>query len=160
IINTLRISRPNIPLSILAIGTAQDGPISIPKQGYLKDNGQVILPKMHFQTLKQLAQDTGGIASELTLDDRDLLRLDISGMNTGQESPANADDASKRFFDTWDDSGYLLLLFIIPLALLAHRKNLLIALLLFVAYPTEQSYAFEWQDLWQTKDQQAQERLD
>ena len=59
--------------------------------------------------------------------------------------------------DQWDDKGPWLLAFALPLAALSFRKGLLCwALLLLLPLP-KNSYAFTWQDLWQTKNQQAQQ---
>ena len=59
--------------------------------------------------------------------------------------------------DQWEDKGPWVLLLALPLAALNFRKGLLsIALLLLLPIP-KNSYAFEWHDLWQTKDQQAQQ---
>jgi len=59
--------------------------------------------------------------------------------------------------DQWEDKGPWVLLLVLPLAALSFRKGLLcFALLLLLPLP-KNSYAFEWQDLWQSKDQQAQQ---
>ncbi|MFV1872300.1 MAG: VWA domain-containing protein [Oleiphilus sp.] len=152
--------RTTIPLSVLAIGTAQGGPIAIPGQGYLKDNGQVILPKTDFSALESLANNAGGLYSPATLDDTDLESLGLTQQEHKSSKVQNqSDDQDKRFYDTWEDKGYVFLLILVPLVLIAHRKNMLLSLLLFFMLPIEDSMAFEWQDLWQTKDQQAEQLL-
>ncbi len=57
--------------------------------------------------------------------------------------------------EQWEEQGVWLLLLVLPLGALFFRKGFLcVALLLLLPYP-KNSYAFEWQDLWQRPDQQA-----
>ncbi len=148
------------PLSILAVGTAQGGPISIPKQGYLKDQGQVILPKLDINSLKALTARTQGNALEMSLDDTDLERLNIAPQTGTQTHFSTEQDIQQRKYDTWEDQGIFLLFILLPLALLAYRKNMLIVLALCFSFTSEPSYALSWEDLWKTKDQQAQALMD
>lgn len=146
----------NTSLSILAAGTAAGGPINLPERGYLKDGDRVVIPKTDFNRLKALASANGGQMRPMSLDDQDLIALDIEGSKTQQR-----DDSEKSIdqrFDTWEDMGYLLLVLIIPLVLAAHRQGVIIVLALFFI-PVDSSFAFDWDDLWRTKDQQAQDYL-
>ena len=59
--------------------------------------------------------------------------------------------------DQWADKGPWLLLLVLPLAALTFRKGLLCFALLLILPLPKNSYALGWQDLWQTKDQQAQQ---
>lgn len=154
----------NTSLLILAAGTAAGGPIKLPQKGYLKDDGNVVIPKTDFASLSSLAQQNSGKMLRMTLDDQDLNRLDIDGSLTrkNQEEQQNTPLVEKGF-DAWEDMGFLLIFLIIPLVLRAHRQGVLVQLALMTTLcfmPVEESYAFGWDDLWQTKDQQAQRLLD
>src|SRR5690606_5860235 len=65
-----------------------------------------------------------------------------------------------RVFDKWYEHGPWLLLALLPFAALAFRRGWLLAIA-FVAMmlPQQKAQALSWQDLWQTKDQQAAEKL-
>ena len=155
------VSQSQASLYILAAGTKDGGPIDIPGRGYFKNNDKVIIPKTNFKLLNTLALNNRGKMHAMSLDDQDLDYLDISGINLIQQAQAdNNQNVIDKRFDAWEDMGYLLLILIIPLALLAHRQNALLLIALCFIFPSEESYAFGLDDLWKTKDQQAQELLD
>ena len=155
------LSDTEISLYILAAGTKEGGPIDIPGRGYFKDNDKVIIPKTNLTLLNSLASDNRGKMHVMTLDDEDLQRFDISGEQTLKRAEAeNSEQLVDKRFDAWEDMGFLLLLFIIPIALYAHRQNALILIAVCLIFPSEKSYALSWDDLWQTPDQQAQKLLD
>jgi len=97
-----------------------------------------------------------GCYQTLSADDRDIDNL-LAGMDS---LLTNSTRETDRSFDLWDDQGYWLVLLLLPVLLLSFRKGsvvvILIAPLLFIAQPVE---ALEWQDLWQTPDQQASEEM-
>jgi len=155
------ISQSQARLYILVAGTKEGGPIDIPGRGYFKNNEKVVIPKTNFKLLNTLALDNRGKMHAMSLDDQDLEYLDISGINLVQQAHAdNSQSVIDKRYDAWEDMGYLLLIFIIPLALLAHRQSALLLITLCFILPTEKSYAFGLDDLWQTRDQQAQALLD
>jgi len=150
-------------LLILAAGTAAGGPIKLPDKGYLKDEGNVVIPKTDFSSLASLANQNRGQMLQMTLDDQDLNLLDIEGSLTLNNQQEETDPTMERGFDAWEDMGFLMLFIVIPLVLRAHRQGVMIqVVLLFSLFliPIEESYAFGWDDLWQTQDQQAQTLLD
>jgi Ca-activated chloride channel family protein len=67
----------------------------------------------------------------------------------------------ERTFDSWADQGYWATLPLLLILLLAFRRGLLACLLIapLLAMP-EPSYAFGWDDLWATKDQQGAKALE
>ena len=144
----------NYPLSVLAVGTEQGGPINIPQQGYLKDKGSVIIPKTDFDLLSQLASENNGIMEVISLSDNDINNLKavtaVNSMSTEETTDNNG------LYDQWHDEGYWLALLLIPLVLIGHRKGAfsLVLLLAFTLQPND-AMAFEWKDLWLTSDQQA-----
>ncbi|MFT6266082.1 MAG: Ca-activated chloride channel family protein, partial [Oleiphilaceae bacterium] len=153
----------NTILHVLAAGTAAGGPIKLPDKSYLKDDGSVVIPKTDFNSLLTLANHNHGKMIRLTLDDQDLEQLDIDGSLSLKQQQEKEEPVLKKGFDAWEDMGYLLLFLIIPLALRAHRQGVMlqvsILLSLFII-PVEDSAAFEWGDLWQTQNQQAQKLAD
>ena len=60
----------------------------------------------------------------------------------------------ERDFDIWHEEGPWLLLLLLPLASLAFRRGWVWSIALLLVLPAPQSYALEWVDLWQTKDEQ------
>ena len=145
-----------ISLSVLTIGTEAGGPIDIPGRGYFKDEGKVIIPKADFSIYDTLAKSHGGTMTSMTLDESDLRNLDISGDKLLKQIASQESAITDNRFDSWEDMGYLFLLLIIPLALFAHRQGALILLALCIIFPADETQAFEWDDLWRTRDQQAQ----
>ncbi|MDC0524396.1 VWA domain-containing protein [Porticoccaceae bacterium] len=142
----------NYRLSILGVGTTDGAPIPSFAGGFIKKAGNVIVAKLNVGTLRKIAANNGGSYQTLSADDRDIDNL-LAGMDS---LLTNSSRETDRSFDLWDDQGYWLVLLLLPVLLLSFRKGsvvvVLIAPLLFTAQPVE---ALEWQDLWQTPDQQA-----
>ena len=142
-------------LSILGVGTTDGAPIALPEGGFLKDEqGTIVIPKLNAGDLAKLAQAGKGVYQTITANDADiktlLANIDEPVQQEGKEN-------KNLLLDQWEDKGPWLLLLVLPLAALSFRKGLLcFALLLLLPLP-KNSYAFEWQDLWQNKDQQAQQ---
>ena len=64
-------------------------------------------------------------------------------------------------FDVWNEAGPFLLLLVLPLAAFTFRRGWLFSIVLLTGggllFPSQPAQAFEWRDLWKTKDQQAAE---
>ena len=146
----------NYRLSILGVGTTDGAPIPSVAGGFIKKAGNVIVAKLNVGTLRKIAANNGGSYQTLSADDRDIDNL-LAGMDS---LLTNSTRETGRSFDLWDDQGYWLVLLLLPVLLLSFRKGtvvvILIAPLLFTAQPVK---ALEWQDLWQTPDQQASEAM-
>jgi len=142
-------------LSILGVGTAEGAPIALPDGGFLKDEqGDIVVTKLNADELAKLAQAGHGIFQSITADDSD-----VDTLLAALDKPVRQQGVEKKegSLDQWQDRGPWLLLLVLPLAALTFRKGLLCwALLLLVPLP-KNSYALDWQDLWRTKDQQAQQ---
>ena len=143
----------NYTLSILGVGTTEGAPVALPEGGFLKDEqGTIVVPKLDASELAKLAQAGKGVYQTITANDADIQTL-LSAVDkpVQQEGKEN----KNLLLDQWEDKGPWLLLLVLPLAALSFRKGLLcVGLLLLLPLP-KNSYAFEWQDLWQNKDQQA-----
>jgi len=145
----------NYSLSILGVGTAEGAPIALAQGGFLKDeHGSIVIPKLNASDLAKLAQQGHGIYQSISTDDSDILAL-LSALE--QPVQQQGKENKNLLLDQWEDQGPWLLLLVLPLAALNFRKGLLtIALLLLLPLP-KNSYAMEWKDLWQNKDQQAEQ---
>ncbi|MDI1230991.1 MAG: VWA domain-containing protein [Methylobacter sp.] len=142
-------------LSILGVGTDDGAPVALPEGGFLKDGqGNIVVPKLNSHELSTLAQAGNGIYQTITTNDADMqtiqATLDRPVKQSGKEN-------NTLLLDQWADKGPWLLLLVLPLAALTFRKGLLCFALLLILPLPKNSYALGWQDLWQTKDQQAQQ---
>ena len=146
----------NYRLSILGVGTPDGAPIPSPAGGFVKKSGNVIVAKLNVGALRKIAANNGGSYQTLSADDRDIDNI-LAGMDS---LLTNSTRETDRSFDLWDDQGYWLILLLLPVLLFSFRKGLVVVVLiapqLFTAQPVE---ALEWQDLWQTPDQQASEAM-
>jgi Ca-activated chloride channel family protein len=142
-------------LSILGVGTEDGAPIALPEGGFVKDQrGNIVVPKLNSSELAKLAQAGNGVYQTITANDVDiqtvLANVDRSVEQQGKQN-------GNLLLDQWADKGSWLLLLVLPLAALTFRKGLLCFALLLILPLPKNSYALGWQDLWQTKDQQAQQ---
>ncbi len=141
-------------IHVLAVGTATGAPIPT-NQGFLKDlRGQIVIPKVNFDDLQEAARMGQGRFSVLSnSNDRDELY---------ELNPANDDEDNKDELggENFIDDGPLLALLIVPLLALLYRRGILMVLCLGFMLNTQPSHAFEWDDLWLNKDQQAFRELE
>jgi len=151
-------------LSIIGLGTLDGGPIPIPNRGFLKENDQIVLAKPNHQDMRELAAQTGGFFSPMTLDNQDLFRvlpeLDTTRTaNTGLFDATN-NDQSITTAGRWHDAGYWLVPVLMVLVLWRYRQQGTGLILLVTITPmllSPSAAAMEWQDLWQTPDQRGME---
>ncbi|MFA5983663.1 MAG: VWA domain-containing protein [Methylococcaceae bacterium] len=140
-------------LSVLAVGTEDGAPIAAGAGGFVKDdNGEIVIPRLNVKELKQVALEGHGDFQLLSSNDQDvqniLASIDTSSSRQGQEK-------KDLLLEQWDDKGPWLLLLVLPLAALLFRRGLIIFLGLIVLPWPQPSQALTWDDLWQTKNQQA-----
>jgi Ca-activated chloride channel homolog len=150
------IAKDGFELSILGVGTSQGAPIPM-KNGFIRDkSGNIVVPKLPRDRLDNLARANDGRYADVSLGDKDIdFLLPAPLSNLTQDTIL-----SEREFDQWHDRGHWLVLILLPFALLAFRRGwLLSSLLLVVTLEPQNSYAFEWNDLWQRADQQAAQNL-
>ncbi|NOT11808.1 MAG: VWA domain-containing protein [Methylococcaceae bacterium] len=142
-------------LSILGVGTVDGAPIAEPEGGFLKDrNGTIVVAKLNESDLIKLAQAGNGIYHALSPDDADIQHL-VSILD--KPVPSQGKENRNLLLDLWSDKGPWLLLPILPLAALKFRKGLFCWVLLLLVPLPKNSHALEWRDLWQTRNQQAQQ---
>ena len=144
-----------IQLSILGVGTQAGAPIKLAQGGFLKDaNGNIVLARLNSRALQKAAQNSGGIYQQITDTDADIERLSDYFDQTAKHSDALNNDL---LLENWLEAGVWLMLPVLFLSALSFRRGLLTLLFIFLLPLPENSYAFEWQDLWQTRQQQAQQ---
>ncbi|TNF91375.1 MAG: VWA domain-containing protein [Gammaproteobacteria bacterium] len=142
-------------LSILGVGTKDGAPV--PMQGsMLKDSqGNIVIPKLDGASLRRIASVGGGRYATIAVNDSDIQTLALNEVvttdNTGQRD--------EQTTDVWREFGPWLLLPVLPLAALVFRRGVLLVMLLTLMPLPKPAQAFEWQDLWKTPDQQAQQLM-
>lgn len=142
-------------LSVLALGTPEGAPIPVPGGGFVKDNhGAIVVAKLDESALATLAEHGRGIYQPVTADDEDVENLGrlFNAADTGTE---NRD--GNLLLQQWDEKGPWLVLLVLPWAAWQFRKGLLLWGLLFLLPVPQDSYALDWQSLWQTPNQRAQQ---
>lgn len=155
-----RVHRILYPVSVMSVGSGEGARVLLngeyPDAGFLKDfSGKLVIPKVDKAALADFASVAGGRFSPMTLTDEDLEYLLAA-------TPLLTDEnilALERDFDVWQEEGPWLLILLLPLAAFAFRRGWLWSLVLLCLLPVDNTYAFEWSDLWQTKDQQGIEAL-
>ena len=138
-------------LSVMGVGTAQGAPVPGPAGGFVKDSGgQIILPRLDERVLRQLASQAGGVYTPLRIQDDDIeMLLGQSGPNwTGAGT-----ESTELQTDRWREEGPWLLLLLLPVATLAFRKGLLVAVLCLGLHWPDPVRALEWNDLWLNANQ-------
>lgn len=142
-------------LSILGAGTNEGAPIATGRGGFARDSmGGIVIAKLESAELKELASDLGGRFSILQSGDRDIKTLNSLPSITDQQTRT-----IEREFDTWQDAGQWLVLLLLPFALFAFRRGMILPALLLIPFMPQPASAMSWQDLWQTPDQQGQALL-
>lgn len=146
-------------LLVLGVGTSGGAPIALDTGGFLKDDqGSIVVDKLEVNGLEKLAQAGNGAYQTLTADDADIKGLLSTAVSQSHEK---GEKNENLLLDQWRDVGPWLLLLVLPLAALSFRKGLFgVVFLLLLPFP-KNSYALDinqvWQELWKTKNQQAQE---
>ena len=150
------INNSNTSLSIMGIGTTSGAPIPVPSgNGFVKDrHGSLVIPSLNRSELQRIASAVNGRYSDSQINDDDINYL------LG-DKVLNADEATQSSdvqFDQWRDESWLIAFILLIPAALAFRQGGLFTLLLLLTpllhSPTAQANWFD--DMWQTKDQQAQ----
>jgi len=150
-----KLANKGIYTSVLAVGTPQGAPIPS-GDGFVSDSkGNIVVARLQRDALQAIASAGGGRYSELT-----------AGSNT--DSPwasAEGSEFARRdeaLGERWKDTGPWLVLLLLPLVAFSFRRGLLFVLPLLVL-PTmlisTDANAGLWDDLWFSRDQQAQKAL-
>jgi Ca-activated chloride channel family protein len=159
-------------VSVLAFGQNDGAPIQLENGELLKDaRGSIVLPKVPLAQLRELSALTGGAFAQSSFDDSDISKLlALPALTLNEEASPSAMQG-----DQWQDAGIYLCYLLLVLALLALRQQQLLVLpLLLMLWPqpvpasegpapqsqsaeTATSAGWQWQDLWQSRTEQARE---
>jgi Ca-activated chloride channel family protein len=141
-------------ISVLAVGSQAGAPIPLPEGGFLKDaNGDIVIPRTDLEAMESLSREGGGRYALLSSDNSDLEWLLTNPAHSLAEEVQGTDQETV----VWQEVGPWLVLGLLPLAALAFRRGwLLILLVLIMPHP---SWALNWGDLWQRRDQQVDRAL-
>jgi len=151
------------PISVLAVGTAQGGPIPLdkvrqPGRFLTTDSGRQVIAKLDEKRLQNIAESTYGNYAKAEVGDADI--------NHVLSSPLPSEDDSievEREFDTWVDQGHWAALLLLPLVLLCFRRGLFVIACLALwlpASPTHANALIEtWDSLWLRDDQRGYQAL-
>jgi Ca-activated chloride channel family protein len=149
------LARAGIYTSVLAVGTPQGAPIPS-GDGFVSDSkGNIVVARLQRDALQAIASAGGGRYSELTAGSN----TDSPWASTGGSEFARRDEA---LGERWKDTGPWLVLLLLPLVAFSFRRGLLFILPVLVL-PTmllsNDASAGMWDDLWSSRDQQAQKAL-
>lgn len=149
--------RQGYRISVLAIGSREGAPVPLPGGGFLKDrDGGIVIPKLDSASLRQLAQLGGGGFMQLSANDNDVNTLLAPINQPHLDQPGKKTTLNT---DSWYEQGPWLLLLALPLAALLFRRGEVFLLLVFLLPLPQPAQAFEWQDLWLNKNQQAEKLM-
>ena len=145
-------------VSVLGVGTEQGAPVPLPDGSFLKDDsGEIVIPALEDAPLQQLAAAGNGAYQRIAVDDTDVNALNALFDRRPSESETQATELQA---DIWRDQGPWLVLALLPLAALAFRRGLVLALVLTALPLPRPAQAMEWTDLWLRADQQGQRALE
>ena len=149
-------------LNILGIGTKAGAPIKLSNGEFMKDdNGAIVIPKLRSNRLKGLAQRGNGQYATIQNNNSDIKSL-LQNLDLLANKQEREQKESSNTGDQWQETGPYLILIILPLVLMYFRRGQLVALLPLVLFltPSDKAYANIWDDLWKTKNQQAQSKFE
>ncbi|MBW4933669.1 VWA domain-containing protein [Marinobacter sp. F4206] len=146
----------DLTLSTLVVGTEEGGPIPLAKQGFIRDNGNIVISRANPESMADLADENGGSSQALTLDETDIQALALEPTDTGDWQESENGLTVNR----WQDDGYWLLWLALPLLLLGWRRGAfaIMALSIMPLVP-QPAQAQDWDALWQREDQRAPELI-
>lgn len=140
-------------LYVLGVGSDEGAPIPAAGGGFVKnDEGNIVVSKLKAEGLDLLAQTGGGFYRRLTVDDHDIDSF-LASFDRLTEMPQGGQSTLRA--DQWVEEGPWLLVFILPIAAFAFRRGYLVVLLSLVLPFPGTAYAWQWNDLWRSQDQQA-----
>ena len=163
-----QVRRQDAQLFIIGVGTEQGGPVILPSGKFVKtDSGRIVNAPMSRDRLMVISTKTQGQYFDLKADNSDIDRIfdqNIS-LSIRDISTDNTDKDSSQKVDQQYDRGAYFAIALLPFVLLSFRRGWLLSVLLSVNFMTAESVwavenpeksSIEWQDLWQTNDQQGE----
>lgn len=160
------ISRTNHRINVLAVGTPDGAPITLPDGMMLRDrNNNIVIPRLTTGSLESLANRSGGRFTIVQADQSDIDYLASIPPRT-REGEASELQAG----DQWQDQGPWLIPLILLILLPLVRRGVLVSFIAVVLIGSSLTYSprllaaerdpLNWQEkLWQTPYQQADQAL-
>lgn len=155
---TEQLEETDYELLVMGIGTEEGAPIRTSDGSFLTDeNGAMVVPTLNKNVLQSLANRVNGRYHDIQLSNADLAFLLSENQLLDDQDLTEVEEE----FDVWNEAGPFLLLLVLPLAAFTFRRGWLFSIVLLTGggmlLPSQPAQAFEWRDLWKTKDQQAAE---
>jgi len=149
------LAKQGIYTSVLAVGTVQGAPIPS-GDGFVSDSkGNIVVARLERDALQSIANAGGGRYSELTAGST--TTSPWAAVDGGEF--ARKDDA---LGERWKDTGPWMVLLLLPFVAFSFRRGLLFIMPLLILpglLLSSDANADLWDDLWSSKDQQAQTAL-
>lgn len=116
-----KLAKDGYDTDILAIGTANGGPIANPNGGFVSDDkGNIVLAKLDSHKLEQLATSGAGVMVDFTSDDSDITSL---LQQLEQHRQSFQPSLSRESKTLWKDQGYWFIWGLIILSAFIARKG-------------------------------------
>ncbi|MGQ0658589.1 MAG: VWA domain-containing protein [Chromatiales bacterium] len=144
-------------LSVLGVGTERGVALQSPSGEPFVDGSGPVYSRLESAGLQTLAQRGRGLYQRVAIDDRDVEALDrFFTVRIHAGAAATRDLQTER----WREEGPWLVLALLPLAALAFRRGVIVALfVVLLPWPRQATAAGSWTDLWQRPEQQAADAL-
>lgn len=112
-----QLSKPE-QLNIIVFGEEAGAPIPIPQQGFFKDNsGNTVVAKVPYKDMQNWTKKNGLRLQKNRLDNQDIQHI---------AKLASGGVESEQQVTFWQDNGYYLVWLLLPIALLAFRRGVLV----------------------------------
>ena len=145
-------------ISFMGVGTSEGAPISDGQGDVIRDrNNTPVLARLDDDRFRKLAELGGGRYVRIALDYSDIEQL----LNMPALSRDKQHEKALAEQNQWKQTGPYITLILLPLAAFAFRKGWVMSLMLaaIITPLPNPAYAFSWQDLWKTPEQQASDAL-
>ena len=146
------LARGGFPVSVLAVGTAQGGPIPVATGAFARNEaGEIRMAAAELAALEHVAQAGSGRFEVLRAGE-------MPSFARGRSQSSEPARAPRATPDEPRDGGAWLALLALPFAALLFRRGWLTAfaaLAMLPALAPPQAHAFDWESLWRRTDQQA-----
>lgn len=144
-------------LSVIGVGTRQGAPIPATAGGFVRDaDGQIVIPTLEESVLERLALNAGGTYVTMQIDDTDIRQI-VRSADPVLANPRAEETGFES--DRWREEGPWLILLLLPIAVFAFRRGLLIVAICVATPWPDAVLALEWNDLWSNANQRGEQAM-